>query len=515
MKNKLFKIAKWLVLGFATLAMFVAIAFYWPMPALPTPFNNGDMVLKNVHVIDVHTGEVQYDQNLYLRSGRIVKIDGDQVQKSDITVVETGGKFVVPGLWDMHTHSTQLSPWLHHPLYIANGVTGIRDMSGQLGRKDSYWAGTPDRLAWAKEMEANQRLTPLYVQQSSYQINGAGSVPEGFPAFFKAESEKQVLELLQYYQQEGTDFIKVYAEIKADSYAALMQHADGYGLKVAGHKPLNVPLETCIRAGQQSFEHGRIFMFECFPGAKELRDSDNKGATFGQLKSAMVHDFDSLKASYLMALMKKYNAHWTPTLQTVKMSAKAHENEFVNSPYLRYVPSMRQSLWWNPDLQRSAEANQKSALNQEFYAAVATQIKMADAMGVQMLVGTDVTDTYVFPGFSLHDELVAMQQAGRSNLSILRSATIVAATFSGREKDYGSVEVGKKADLLLLDANPLDDIAHSKSIHAVVLNGALYNKEVLEEMQTSTEALASTLHLNVKFVISLLSSPLIRNEFAD
>ena len=140
---------------------------------------------------------------------------------------------------------------------------------------------------------------------------------------------------------------------------------------------------------------------------------------------------------------------------------------------------------------------------------------MANKLGVPIMVGTDVTDSYVFAGFSLHDELYELTRSGLSNLEALQSATIIPAKFSNIEEDYGSVEIGKKADLVLLNKNPLENIKNSQNIDGVLLSGVFYDVEKLTELKEFTETAASSFHMNVKTFISLLNSPLIRVQFAD
>jgi imidazolonepropionase-like amidohydrolase len=136
-------------------------------------------------------------------------------------------------------------------------------------------------------------------------------------------------------------------------------------------------------------------------------------------------------------------------------------------------------------------------------------------MGVPIMAGTDVTDSYVFAGFSLHDELYELNSAGLTNLEALQSATLVPATYSNAIEDFGTIEIGKKADLILLNKNPLLDINNTKSINGVLLNGVYYDAEKLTELKEFTETAAGSFHFNVKTLLSLLNSPLIRVQFAD
>ncbi len=516
----MFKVIKIISIAILTLISIFLIALFWPMPKIQVPVQSQNVVIESVNIIDIKTGSILTNRNVGIKGNRIISFDGpsDSTSASDVLVIDGTDKYLIPGLWDMHTHSTQHSPWLHHPLYIANGVTAVRDMSGQLGKPDSYWAGTKDRLKWNQKLEKHEQVSPRYVLQSSFQINGENSVPDGFPDFFKAQTQEDVYSLLAHYKEEQADFIKVYAEIPAESYRTLAKNCARYSLYLAGHKPLNVSLHEAILAGQRSFEHGRIFMFDCFPFADSLRHAADKGKTYRNLMPSMISDLDHAKSEELIYLMRDHNSHWVPTLQTLKVSALANDSLFIQSPLLNYIPALRKVLLWNPDVSRAAKNNISAArqgINKRFYESVKTQIAMAHDNGVPIMTGTDVTDSYVFPGFSLHTEMQDLVDAGLTNLEVLQAATIIPARFSGKEDDLGSIEAGKLADLILLDNNPLVDIVNTKAITGVLHNGIYYDENTLNTLKQATKELAGSLHMNVKFIYTLFASPLMRKQIAD
>jgi imidazolonepropionase-like amidohydrolase len=151
-----------------------------------------------------------------------------------------------------------------------------------------------------------------------------------------------------------------------------------------------------------------------------------------------------------------------------------------------------------------------------FYNTAREQVKLASEIGVPIMTGTDVTDSYVFPGFSMHTELEDLSKSGMSNLKALQSATIIPAEFAKMEKSYGTVENGKIADLIILDKNPLENITNSKTIFGVILNGLYYDTDKIEELQNYTQSMASSFHVNVKILYSFIASPLIRQQiFVD
>ncbi|MEM9648420.1 MAG: amidohydrolase family protein [Bacteroidota bacterium] len=496
-----------------------AIGLVWPMPKLESPPKADYVWVRHVNVVDVETGDILQNQDIHIHNNRIIYLgESKPLVQNDVLAIDGSEKFVIPGLWDMHTHSNQHSEWLHHPLYVANGVTGVRDMSGQLNVRDSYWVGSRERLKWNTELEQNKRVTPRYVLQSSYQMDGPTSIPDGFPDFFKLQNTSQVDSLLQYYKNEEVDFIKVYQQLSPETYRRMAKEAPKYGIHLAGHKPMFLSLEESIDLGQKSFEHGRIFLFEAFPNADKLRDPKDWKGQFSSLKKSMVHDFDTAIAKNLMQQMVEKKAYWTPTLQTLKFEAKAHEPDFRENPNLEYVTMVRKKLWWGMDANNNSKRNLKGeniGVSNAFYEAARKQVKMASDMGVPLLAGTDVTDSYIFAGFSLHDELQDLVKCGLSNLEALQTATLVAAKYADLDSDYGSIKSGKTADLVLLDSNPLIDISNTKKISGVLLNGVYYDKDKLEELRDFTRTISSNYHMNVKTFHSMISSPLIRVQFAD
>ncbi len=520
MRNKLLKFLKILLGTIVFVFLVILLGIYWPMPELKPPAKHNTVIIKSINIIDVKSGNILENRNVLIKENRIQKIDSLEISNKDFNslIINGRNKYLIPGLWDMHTHSNQHSEWLHHPLYIANGVTGVRDMSGQLNKRDSYWVGSKERLQWNKELEANTRVSPRYVLQSSYQMDGASAIPSGFPDFFKLENPSDVNALLQFYKNEQVDFIKIYQQIPPKSYKQLAYSTPKYRLHFAGHKPMFVSLEEAILLGQRSFEHGRIFMFESFPGADSLRTSINWKSFYSKSKKSMVKDFDTQTAKKLMKLMQKHNAYWVPTLQTLKFEANAHDTSFIENPNLKYITSIRKNLWWGFDVKNNAKKNlseEHKGLNTNFYDLSRKQVEMANTIGVPIMTGTDVTDSYIFAGFSIHDELKDLTNSGLSNLEALQSSTIVPAKFAEMDKDYGSIEEGKVADLVILNNNPLAKITNSRAINGVLINSVYYDKDKIKELKDFTESISSKFHMNIKVLYSFLNSPLIRVQFAD
>jgi hypothetical protein len=520
MKKRLinfFKIATVLIF---LLVLIITGSVIWPLPILKIPEKHNDILIKSANIVDVKSGRILHNIDVYIENDIVVLIDTAREVKSKkgYYIIDGKGKYLMPGLWDMHTHSNQHSEWLHHPLYIANGVTGVRDMSGQLNKKDSYWVGSKERLQWNDDLNKGNRVAPRYVLQSSYQIDGTSSVPSGFPEFFKLQTENDAIPLLEFYNNEGVNFIKTYQQILPDAYRKLALEAPKYGMHLAGHKPMFLSLEEAVNLGQKSFEHGRIFMFESFPNAEKLRSSKNWKSFFSKSKKSMIEDFNQKTAMGLMELMRRKNAYWTPTLQTLKFEAFAHKETFTSNPNLKYITAIRRKLWWGIDVNNNKKRNlseETYELSAKFYNAAKDQVKLANEIGVSIMTGTDVSDSYIFAGFSVHSELEDLTYSGLSNLEALQTATIVPAQYAEMQHNYGSIEIGKSADIVILRKNPLVSIKNTKTIDGVLFNGVYYDHKKIQELKYFSESIASSFHMNVKVLYSLISSPLVRVQFAD
>ena len=190
----------------------------------------------------------------------------------------------------------------------------------------------------------------------------------------------------------------------------------------------------------------------------------------------------------------------------------------LQNPNLKYIDYISKKLWWDIDARNNKKRNLSTKgkhISASFYNAAKEQIKIASEIGVPIMTGTDVSDSYIFAGFSIHHELEELTKSGLSNLKALQSATIIPAKFVGVDKSYGTIEIGKIADLVILDKNPLDNITNSKTIYGVIMNGIYFDSNKIDELKDFTQSLSSSFHMNVKVFYSLISSPLIRVQFAD
>ncbi len=503
------------------LALALAALLSWPLPAMPRPGVTGDFLVRNVALVDVVNGEIIPGRDVVIRGGRIESI-GTSTPGSgqDILVVLDGtGKFVVPGLWDMHVHSLKISPQYTHPLLIANGVTGVREMWGCTSLPDSFVACREDVERWRHELSDHSHLAPRYIQRGSYAINGDEGVPSAAPAFFKARNEEEVRALVAYHAANGVDLLKTYTNLSVAAYEALATEAPRRGLLFAGHLPVRVSLEQALAAGQKSIEHPRLFLFDCYRGVVEFRAlADPMAAYTNAMRARLIDEHDPERCAELMTAMAASDTWWTPTLQVLRMSALAGNREFREDPRRRYIPFLIRAGIWGPDADREAERAARESgrdVHAELYQLALDNVRQAHTAGVRMVAGTDAGDTYVFPGFAIHDELAELVRAGLTPIDALRSATIDAALFSGKARDYGSIETGKVADLILLDANPLIDIRNTGRIAGLFFNGQYLDRAALDELLAFAAQQAGSIRTNLHLLWGALKSPVVRAQFAD
>lgn len=512
---------KILSLTLLVIGAFLASALLWPLAEPPWLAHPGPIALEGVTVIDVERGTALPAQTVVLHGGLIESVG----PTSQVTVLEgirrldARGQFLIPGLWDMHTHSIKRSPQFHHALYIAHGVTSVRDMSGCLAEDDAYWACPHDRRRWTFEALRGERVSPRYPLQSSYQTNGGNEVPGGMPAFFRLETPAHADELAAFYRDQGVDFIKPYTELTPQQFAWLAESAPAHGLHLAGHRPIKVSLASALAAGQRSFEHGRLFLFECFSGAQAFRNSPNPIAAYdAMLRRRLLTEREEAACAEHMQSMAEAGAWWVPTLTTLRMAVTAATPAAQNDPRLAEVPWLRRKLIWEPDARRAATeplAEDGRSTNAQLFDLASRDVGRAHAAGVRILAGTDTTDTLVFTGSSLHDELQMLVDAGLTPAEALRSATISAAEFAGMRGTHGSIEPGQAADLVLLEANPLVDIAHTRRIAGVFIAGYYHDARSIQALRTFAGEQASSIRTNLRLLWDMLASPLMRRQLAD
>ncbi len=456
-----------------------------------SPQSVGDrpvLALTNVTVIDTTGGPAKVNMTVLIQGQQIVSVGPTAAipTPKDAHVIDAAGKFLIPGLWDMHVHGTGRPGFLD--LFIANGVTGVRDMFGPLDEIQRR----------REEIRAGARFGPRIVA-AGRMLDGPNPIIPGATAINRPDEGRDAVIGAK---KEGSDFIKVYSLLSRDSYYAIASEAKRQALPFAGHVPEAVSVAEASDAGQKSIEHLTGILLGCSTKESELRqrliDDLKRGEGFsaahrtfllGQIESLESYSED--KAQALFERLVKNHTWQCPTLTVLRGFALLDTESFTNDSRLKYL-SAWQRFYWDPKTSFVVHYLTKrdfADLKREFHKELELVGKMRRA-GVELLAGTDTSGPYCFPGFSLHDELALLVEAGLSPMEALQSATINPARFLGQFDRLGTVDSGKAADLVLLDADPLQDIRNSQKIRAVVVGGRIIQRPELDAMMKAAEASA-------------------------
>ncbi|KAF1013970.1 MAG: Adenine deaminase [Stenotrophomonas maltophilia] len=467
-------------------------ALFWPLQAPPLPEVGNSRVILNARVLDVANGQAGEPTTVTIREGRITAI-GEAIPDPALPVFDAGGRWLSPGFWDMHTHALQLSPQVQFPLMLANGITGTRDMMDCPQPTDPLIACVADKRRWTAQAIAGQQVAPRFVQVASFYFED--------PSMQAGEAIRRARE----YEARGIDALKVYNRLHADTYQQLAAEARRLQRPLVGHLPKAVPLQDALQAGQRSFEHAHLFVRHCFDNAAQWRESALDGEDPTVLAERMVAAYRSTACAEAFALMSASGAAFVPTHVTREEDAGARDPAFINDPRLAYLDPL--SRWaWRDDLQATATrypGSRGDAALQAYFAHGLALTGAAHRAGVPVLAGTDTG----LGGFRYHDELQWLQRAGLGQADVLRAATLQAARHLQLQSLHGSVEVGKAADLVLLDGNPLQDIGNTRRIHAVLLAGHLYDRPRLDALLDHARAQARSPAVMARLLWGFLTSP--------
>ena len=489
------------------IALFV-LGVLWPVPAAAPVVSDRPIAFVDVSVLDVVRGTLTAGRTVLVDDGRIAAVgpaDSVEVPAGARTVRATG-KVIMPALWDMHTHVYAVSPLLDMPLYIAYGVTNVRDMQGCPKPGDPFIACAADKRRWTAEASDGRRVGPRIVVSTSFMANGPGTLERisGVPVFFGTATPEESRAFVKHQKIQGIDAMKVYDRLPRDAYFALVAEAKAQGLDVVGHRPLAVSAIEAATAGQRSIEHARVFLQEAFPGSAALRAAAERGE-WAEDRRRMVDEHDPAAAQAIFRAFVMHGTWYVPTHLTRWMDAYADDPAVREDSLLRYLhPLMK---WqWLEDIDATLARDTSAAARQayrDFYRKGLDVTAAAHAAGVGILAGTD----YIVAGADVHRELEQLVLAGLSPVEALRTATTNPARYMNATADYGSIEAGKIADMILLDADPLRDIRNTRRIDAVVFNGNLYDRPALDQLHRVVRERAQSWAVGCRILWNFLRNP--------
>ncbi|HLZ39916.1 MAG TPA: amidohydrolase family protein [Candidatus Sulfotelmatobacter sp.] len=422
---------------------------------------------------------------------RIVVISGDHISEVkaaksanpplDAQIIEGKGKYLIPGLWDMHVHALfpeRLDSMF--PMFIANGVLGIRDMGTSMPLTEIGQL--------RKDTRSGARLGPIIVAAGPILDGRPKPLRPNFLAITAPEAGRSEVDTLK---SSGADLVKVYSWLSKDTFLAIADEAKKQKIPFAGHVPFSVSALEASDAGMNSMEHMFGIYLSCSKREDELRAEMLKaGPNLDGLDRIRLEVFeatdsyDDAKAARVFAHLAKNRTWQVPTFAAVWANARGFDARVTSDPRLKYIPPSVQKRWNN-----EAKSSTHTAEFAKFHAQKLRIAGKLHRAGVPVMAGTDEAwyQAYTYAGFSLHDELSLLVRAGLTPMEALQSATINPARFLSMEKDLGSVEKGKLADLVLLSADPLQEITNTQKIETVIVRGRMLDRKALDSLLVGAE----------------------------
>lgn len=378
--------------------------------------------------------------------------------------IDGAGKYLIPGLADMHVHLEYTEDPAILAMFLANGVTTVRNMDGR-----------PYILEWKRRVSRGDLVGPT--------IYTAGPLLDGDPplrpdnTIVRTPMDARAMVLTQ--QAAGYDFIKVYTNLSAEAYRAVLATARERGLLVAGHVPRTISLDETLSRGQATIEH-----LGDYDEVTEADDSPYKGR-YLWFKRFLGMPVDPAKVGAIAKRQARSSTWTVPTLVQADREVARPDSvrTWMLAPEMSYVPAEARSFW-QEQLQRTT-----AKMDEEDWTVVArgrvnrfALVRALHEAGVHLLAGTDTPNPFVIPGFSLPDELMNLTNAGLTPAAALAASTREAARHLGQLDEWGTVERGKRADLLLLDASPLENIANVRAVAGVMVRGRWLSQADLKTM---------------------------------
>ena len=432
-------------------------------------------------VVDVTVLPMDAERSL---TGQTVLIEGDRILAigpglavpEDARVIEGSGKFLMPGLADMHVHLWNTH---QHALYLANGVTTVRNM----------W-GAPVHRRWQARAEAGELDGPNVLSTGPL-VDGSPPIWMGSIALSEPESAAGTIASQA---EAGFTEVKVYSKLTPEVFRAIAVAADEHGMRVVGHVPALVSLEEAFEAGQRGIEHltgYRLALQKTDSPLRAMSPDERAALSFVETARIAALHADEARIPEVARKTRAWGVWNTPTLLvTERLMADADAKaKLAERDEMRFIaPSVKS--FWNPAndfrLQDLSEEDRKLFdQGAGFYSRLVGALHEA---GCDLLLGTDAPNPFVFPGFSIHEELERLVGAGLTPFEALRTGTANAARFMGQEAEWGRVAPGLRADLLLLEADPFAQIANTRRIAGVMLRGRWLPRAELERKLESEAA---------------------------
>ncbi|MBD2770435.1 amidohydrolase family protein [Hymenobacter sp. BT664] len=450
----------------------------------PTRLEIYDVVINHVTVVDVVTGQLQANQVVAISRGKIITIEpADKGSYAARQYVNGNGRYLIPGLWDMHVHfrggdSLIAANKKTLALFLAHGITTVRDAGGDM---------TPSVLQWRQDMDAGKLPGPR-IFTSGPKIDG----PQAYwPGSLGVETPAQIHQALDSLQRLRVDYVKIDdSTISGPAYLETIRQAQRRGLKTTGQLPGSVTLGQAVKRGLDATEH-LYYVFKACSGKEDslttlAGNSLNPPGALGLFAGlpAAYDTYSPVAAADIFRLMAKHHTAVVPTLYSQRSLAEPSRNDHRHDTLRAYLDPGIQATY----ARRSAKARQQSpsarAFSQKLNTKLTSLVPLMQQAGVTILAGSDSGpfNSFVYPGHSLQEELTLLVQAGLTPLQALQAATINGAKFMGAAGRSGTIALGKDADLVLLTGNPLQNIGNIRKIDAVISRGRAYPAAALANL---------------------------------
>ncbi|WP_046244022.1 amidohydrolase family protein [Hymenobacter terrenus] len=442
----------------------------------PTKLEIYDVVINHVAVVDVLTGQLRPNRVVAISRGKIVEVaPADKDSYAARQYVNGNGRYLIPGLWDMHVHfrggdSLIAANKKSLTLFLAHGITTVRDAGGDL---------TTSVLQWSQDMDAGKMPGPR-IFTSGPKLDGPGAY---WPGSLEVETPVQIRKALDSLQRLRVDYVKIYdSKISGQAYLETIRQAQRRGLKTTGHMPYSVTLAQAVKGGLDATEH-LYYVFKACSSREDsitalVRNSLKTPQPLGLFATlpAVYDTYSTAAAANLFKLMAARHTAAVPTLYIQKTLAELAENDHARDTLRAYIDPRIQATYARRLTSARQQSTAAKAFNKKLNTKLMTLVPLMQAAGVTLLAGSDSGpfNSFIYPGSSLQEELVLLVQAGLTPLQALQAATINGAKFMGVAGRTGTIAPGKDADLVLLTGNPLENIGNIRQIDAVISRGKAY-----------------------------------------
>lgn len=434
--------------------------------------NNRAIALVDVSVVPMDVERVMIGQTVIIKEGRIIEFGPASRTKvpDDALKIDAKGKYLMPGLADMHVHLHDFDEPANRAmfqLFLANGVTTILNLYG-----------TPHHLELRERIKRGELLAPVVYTSGPFVSDASAQKTPKLE-----EVERAVIE----HKRAGYDFIKIHGDFSREAYRKLFEVARREGMRVIGHAPRNLGIEAIFEERQHAIAHAEeyIYAYFYFKSEKSIRNAnlEEKNRFFSEL-ATRIPSVAQATANAGVWVIPNLTAYKGIGLQAKDIKP------VLARPEVKYVPQAFAKDWQperNTYVLRFSKGDAAWYFEKQ-YVLLEKLVKAFRDAGVPMLAGTDTPIPSIVPGFSLHDELSDLVAAGLTPYEAIRTATVNAARFLEALDQAGTIAVGKRADLVLIDGDPLKDVRNIRRISGVMAGGRWLPRD---ELQKTLSALAS------------------------